>query len=168
MSRISKVKLFSKYLDLFQNIPFPVTLHEDAHHDFSKQSKGIHPELQEEFITPYIGQNDDEYTEYVPCFKLKTEKNFIALVLWRAALLEYEYYVVTYDNKGALIHHQVIGGIKSNSGHIITRIAMIDDDSNIHMVEGAMNDKADKNYDPLNTRGFTFDITSDGYISLEH
>ena len=168
MSRISNVKLFTKYLDLFQTIPFPATLHKDAHHDFSNQNKGIHPELIDKFITPYIGQNDDEFTEYVPCFKLKTEKNFIGLVIWRAALLEYEYYVLTYDNKGALIHHQIIAGMKSDGENIITRIAMIDDDSNIHMVEGAMNDEADLDYDPLNTRGFTFDITSDGYISLEH
>lgn len=168
MGRISSVKLFSKYIDLYQTIPFPVTLHKDAHHDFSKQDKGIRPEFLEAYVTPYIGQNDDEFTEYVPCFQLKSEKNYIAVVLWRAALLEYEYYVMTYNNAGDLIHHQVIAGMKSDGEHIITRIAIIDDDTHFHMVEGAMNDKNETDYDPANTREYTFELTPDGYISLEH
>lgn len=168
MGRISKVKLFTKYIDLFQTISFPVTLHKDAHHDFSKQSQGIRSELLDEYVIPYIGQQDDEYTEYVPCFQLRAEKEFIAIVLWRAALLEYEYYVMTYNNAGDLIHQQVIAGMKSDGQNIITRIAIIDDDSNIHMVEGAKNNANEQDYDPTNTREFTFELTPDGHISLEH
>lgn len=165
---MSNVKIFSKFIDLFQGIPFPVTLHRDAHHDFSKRDKGIRPDLLETFVIPYIGQQDDEYTEYVPCFQLKAEKNFIAIVLWRAALLEYEYYVMTYNNAGDLIHQQVIAGMKSDGENIITRIAMIDNDSVIHMVEGITGNENVQDYDPSITREFTFEITPDGYISLEH
>ena len=165
---MSNVKLFSKYIELFQQIEFPVTLHQDAHHDFSNRDKGIRSELLEAFVTPYIGQNDDEFTEYVPCFQLKAEKNFIAIVLWRAALMNYEYYVLTYRGTGDLIHHQVIAGMRSDGENIITRIAMIDNDSVIHMVEGKNNEGNESRYDPADTREFTFEITSDGYISLEH
>lgn len=165
---MSNVKVFSKFIDLFQTIPFPVNLHQDAHHDFSKQDKGIKPELLNAFVIPHIGQHDDELTEYVPCFRLKAQKNFIAIVLWRAALLEYEYYVMTYNNAGDLIHHQVIAGMKSDGENIITRIAMIDNESVIHMVEGIVENENALDYDPSITREFTFEITPDGYISLEH
>ncbi len=168
MGRISSVKLFSKYIDLFPTMSFPVTLHLDAHHDFSKQDKGIRQELLDEYVIPYIGENDDEFTEYIPCFQLKADTNFIGVVLWRAALLEYEYYIMTYNNAGDLIHQQVIAGMKSDGENIITRIAIIDDDSIIHMVEGLMNEEKEQDYDPLKTREFTFELTSDGYISLEH
>lgn len=168
MGQISNVKLFSKFIDLFPNTSFPITLHKDAHHDFSKQDKSIRRELLEEYVVPYIGETDDEYTEYVPCFQLRAEKNFIAIVLWRAGLLQYEYYVMTYDNTGKLIHHQVIGGIKSDGKSVITRIAIIDDETNIHMVEGAASGNKVDDYDPTTTREFNFEITPDGYISLEH
>lgn len=165
---MSNVKKFSKFIDLFQAIPFPVTLHQDAHHDFSNQDKGIRPEFLDEYVVPYIGQTDDEFTEYVPCFQLKAEKNFIAIVLWKAALLEYAYYVMTYNNAGDLIHHQIIAGMKSDGKNVITRIAMIDNDSVIHMVEGVTGNVNTQDYDPSVTRDFTFEITPDGYISLEH
>ncbi len=164
----SNNKAFLKFLDLFQTIPFPVTLHQDAHHDFSNQDKGIKQELLDAYVIPHIGQKDDELTEYVPCFRIKAEKNFVAVVLWRAALLEYEYYVMTFDNRGDLIHSQVIAGMKSDGENILTRIAMIDNDSVIHMVEGIVENENALNYDPSITREFTFEITPDGYISLEH
>ncbi|WP_236974591.1 hypothetical protein [Membranihabitans maritimus] len=167
MANPSKAKKFNTYLQLFNPIEFPFTLHSDAHHDFSKSNKSIHPDLIKDYITPYIGKNEDEYTEYIPCFLLDEQKNYIAVVVWKAGLKEYEYYVLTYNNAGDVIHHQVIGGMKSDGEKVISRIAIIDDEKSIHMVEGELKDQ-ETDYDPLKTKEYSFVLNEEGYLSLEH
>lgn len=166
-SNPSKVKQFRSFIQLFDSIDFPYTLHSEAHHEFSTQNKSIHPELIQAYITPFIGQKDDEFTEYIPCFLLDQQKNYIAIVVWRASLLEYTYFVLTYNNAGDLIHKQVIGGMKSNGQKVLTRMAMIDDEKNIHMVEGELNDNH-QDYDATQTKEYTFFLNEDGILELEH
>lgn len=167
MAQPTQVKKFSLYLKLFKSIELPFTLHSEAHHDFSSQNKSIHPELLTEYILPYIGKDDDEFTEYIPCFMLDQQKNYIALVVWKAGLLEYGYYVLTYNNAGDLIHKQVIGGMKSDGQRVLSRIAMIDDEKNIHMVEGELKEDQ-KDYNPQKTKEYTFSLNEKGFLELEH
>src|SRR5699024_316405 len=124
-------------------------------------------EFLEQYIYPFLVKEDDEFTEYVPCFVLKEEKNFIAVVFWRAGLMEYEYYLITYNNAGDSIDHQVIAGMKSDGVQVIIRIAMIDDDSSVHMVEGMAHEMDAFDYDPNKTRKYSFEITQDGHIMME-
>lgn len=167
MSNPSQAKQFSTYLQLFQPIELPFTLHSDAHLDFSRKNKSIHPDLIGMYITPFIGQNENEYTEYVPCFLLSQQKNYIAVVIWKAGLMEYEYYVLTYNNAGDVIHNQIIGGMKSDGEKVISRIAMIDDEKTIHMVEGELKDH-ETDYNPQKTKEYSFTLDDEGYLSLEH
>src|SRR5690625_5381066 len=84
MKSISSTKLFTQYIKLFPEVSFPLTLHQDAHHDFSIQNQGIRKEYLDQYVHPFIEKRDDEFTEFIPCFVLKEEKHFIAVVLWRA------------------------------------------------------------------------------------
>lgn len=167
MKSISNTKLFTQYIKLFPEIPFPLTLHQDAHHDFSIQNQSIRQEYLNQYVHPFIEKQDDEFTEFIPCFVLREEKHFIAVVLWRAGLMEYEYFLITYNNAGDSIDHQVIAGMKSDGERVIIRIAMIDDDSSIHMVEGTADELQLFDYDPQKTRKYSFEFTHDGHIILE-
>lgn len=168
MKSISSVKLFAQYINLFPEVPFPLTLHRDAHHDFSRQNQSIRREYLERYIFPFLEKEDDEYTEYIPCFVLKEEKNFIAVVFWRAGLMEYEYYLITYNNAGDSIDHQVIAGMKSDGARVLIRIAMIDEDSSVHMVEGVALESDVFDYDPQKTKKYSFEITQDGHIMTDY
>ena len=76
----------------------PVTLGEDTHHVFSTENEPLSDAMIAQFIHPTEPVvSDDEFTEYVPCFAIDDTEQFIALVWWKATLLNYEYGLATFN-----------------------------------------------------------------------
>lgn len=156
---------FFDFVAKFPPVPMPVTLGEDTHHVFSTENEQLPLEMVEQFILPLDPDPHagDEFTEYVPCFALEGTESFIALVWWKASLLNYEYVLCTFTDKGELISRQVIGFTKVEGEIIHRAVATIDEDWVIFIAEG----RADAKFDRMSESGmrtYDLEIMSNGEI----
>lgn len=152
---------FNEFLEKFPVIDLPVSLTNESHFEFSKHNDILPASFVEQWILP----NDnviDEFTEFIPCFRLPGNENFQAVVYWKAGLLSYEYYLVTYNKNGELIARQLIAGLKSNTETVLQRLAVIDEELIISIVEG--NSQTQNSYNPENTKTYHMEILPSGDI----
>lgn len=142
----------------------PATLGEDTHHVFSTENEPLSDELIVQFIHPTEARvNDDPFTEYVPCFAIDNTKEFIALVWWKAELLNYEYVLATFTSKGELIDSQVIAQTKVEGERVYRAVASISAELEIVVAEGFSSDAAD-HFDPESSRTRELEILPTGEI----
>jgi len=132
MSKFAKD--FKQFISYFPKVERPLTLSTSVNHVFSKKNKPLPEHLINQFILPY--ENIDEYTEFVPCLILESTDEYLAIIYWKASLMQYEYILVTYNKFGNLIARKVIAGRKSDGKTILERVTSIDEDGTIHVVEG--------------------------------
>jgi len=152
---------FSEFLSFFPEVDLPITLSEETIEVFSRNNKV----LPLEGIAEYIGQwedIDDDTTEYIPCIQLPHQDDYIGIIYWRGAILQYDYYLVTLDKKGQLISRKSIASTKID-GEIIKRsVASIDNDLIINIVAGATQSELD--YDPDQSQAFSMEVMPTGDI----
>lgn len=153
---------FIDFVSKFPPVTLPVTLGEDTHLTFSTENEPLSAALIEQFILPHDTVQPDEYTEYVPCFAIDIDEPYIALVWWKASLLMYEYFLVTYTEKGELIQQKVIAGTQVEGAQINRKVATIGDDMVIVIVEGSAS--GDDSFDPGSSRTIRFEVTPDGRV----
>lgn len=155
---------FADFVAKFPPVPMPVTLGEETHHVFITENKPLPEEMIAQFILPHDPYSPDEFTEYVPCFAIDDTERFIALVWWKAALLNYEYVLATFTDKGELISRHVIAFTRVlDDGRMHRGVATIDEDWVIFMAEGESLDKAD-HFDPTTSRTHDVEILANGTI----
>ena len=162
MSINNKVS-FKSFLKKFPEIDLPITLSIDTHFTFSKNNKQLHPLELEQFITLMEGPIEDEFTEIIPCFALKDTKDFHAIVYWKAALLDYQYILATFNKRGVPIARKVIAGTFSDGVNIAQSVATIDSDWTINIVTGASGLKEE--YDATTSTAIEVDLLADGNIT---
>lgn len=157
---------FVDFLAKFPQVAMPVTLGEETHHVFSLENEPIPEGMIEAFIWPTDPNHtqDDEFTEYVPCFAIAGTDDFAALVWWKAALLQYEYVLCTFSLKGDLIDRKVIAFTRIQEDKKIHRaVATIDEDWVIFIAEG-VSQSADDAFDPTSSKTYDVEIMSNGEI----
>ena len=154
---------FEEYLAKYPEINMPVTLGEDTHHTFGVENEPFTEEFLEHFILPLTTEQPDEFTEYMPCFRIADTEGFLALVYWKAALLTYEYTLVTYSPKWELIAHKVIAQTRVEGQKIIRTVATIDDELIIFIAEGAATGE-EVDFDPTTTKTYNMEILMNGEI----
>ncbi len=155
---------FKEFLKVFPKIDLPLTLTEESQIEFSRHNLPIREELTHDFIIAH-DKSLDEFTEYVPCFRLKNTEKFHAIVFWKAALMNYEYVLVTFTDKGELISKRIIAGTKSMEGSLVRSVATIDEDWVVHVVGGVADNK-DQKFEASNSQSFTFEILANGQIIM--
>lgn len=160
---MNKEVSFSNFVERFPEIDLPITLSEEMHMTFSSEN----PPLQSEMIAQHIMRAEekeaDEFTEFIPCFRLKDTHEFVALVYWRADLMNYQYIMATYDSKGKVLDRQVLGGTHADGNAITQSVATIDADWSIHIVTGQSKTR-DKVYEAESSRAFELELLSEGQI----
>ncbi len=162
-NRVKKVS-FATYLKKFPPVELPVTLGNDTHIEFSRANPPLDPLEIEDYILP-LEKDVDEFTEFIPCFCIPDTNDFIAIVYWKAGLMDYQYRIVTYDKRGDLLSNEVIGGVFSNGQMIAQSMATIDPSWTIHIVSGQ--GKANSTiYDPLESTSKELEIFKDGVIGV--
>ena len=155
---------FADFVAKFPPIPMPVTLGEDTHHAFSLENEPFPDSMVVQFIHPVDRiAADDEFTEYVPCFAINDTERFIALVWWKATLLNYEYVLATFTGKGEPIDRRVIAHTRVHDGKVHRAVATIDEDWVIYIAEGE-SAGADDRFDPTTSRTYDVEIMADGTI----
>jgi hypothetical protein len=154
---------FGDFISKFPALPMPVTLGEETHHVFSKENKPLPPEMIEQFIHPTNPDvADDEFTEYMPCFAIDDTAGFVALVWWKAELLNYEYILATFSLKGELIDRRVIAFTRVKNGAVHRAVATINDEWEVFVAEGHSTDG--NQFDPSSSRMYDVEIMLDGTI----
>lgn len=141
----------------------PITLGEDTHHIFGAENEPLSDALIQQFILPHEQAEMDEFTEYVPCFGIDDTEKFIALVWWRAELMNYEYVLATFTPQGQLISRQVIAGTQVHEGKVRRAVAMINEEYEITIAEGDSAD-GDQLFDPTSSKTRFMEIMVSGEI----
>ena len=155
---------FSDFVKKFPRVDLPVTLTEDTQMIFSKKNNPLPKQMIEEFIIPIEDDMVDEFTEYVPCFRISKTKNFHAIIYWKAGLMTYQYLLATFDKKGNLIEKKVIAGTEVKKDALKRTIATIKEDWTIPVVEGVAPANDDQRYDPATSLASTLQLLPDGTI----
>ena len=155
-------KELESLISFFPELEPPITVSEEVIVSFSAKNKPIPQVLIDEFFVRW--EQLDEFSELVPCFSLKTSRDFSAIVYWKGALMAYEYILITIDPQGNSISKRVIAGTLSNGQTIKKSVATIDEDLCIYSMVGEAL-ATDISYEPAHSKAFKFEILPDGQIS---
>ncbi|MCB0568957.1 MAG: hypothetical protein KDC66_04305 [Phaeodactylibacter sp.] len=155
---------FAHFLGKFPEVELPVTLGEESHHAFSQENEPMPPMMIEQFILPVEQAPADDYTEFVPCMKVPKTGDFHAIIYWRAGLLNYQYTLATFTNKGEWIDKRVIAGTFSDGETLTTSVATIDEDWMIYIVSGNAGGNGTA-YDASSSTAYKLELLPDGKIA---
>lgn len=157
--------IFPDFVAKFPPVTMPVTLGEDTHHAFGTENEPIPDAMIEQFILPTDpGTQLDEFTEYIPCFAIDDTDQFIALVWWKATLLNYEYSLATFTLKGELIDRKVIAKTTVEGDKVFRSVAHINEEYEITIGEG-LSDDGITFFDPTSSKTRFMEILVNGEIA---
>ena len=154
---------FGQFLEMFPLVNLPVTLGEETHRAFSRENEPLQAALIEQWIVPLEGALD-EFSEVIAGFRIPETHDFHAVVYWKAALLTYQYILVTFEKNGTVIDRRVIAGMHSDQRAITQSVATIEEDWMIYVVTGQVNTGNDQDYNPESSKAFEMELLSDGKI----
>ena len=151
--------MLKQFLAAFPKIQLPVTLTPDLIHVFSQNNDPLPQSLAENFLLP-LGEEADEFTEFVPCFSLPDTEGFHAVVYWKASLMHYSYILLTLDKNGALIDRAVLSGTFADKNALVQSVATIEEDWDIVVMSGKASVEAE--YDATSSKMTTMELLPDG------
>lgn len=157
---------FKAFVNFFPKVELPINLNEETHHTFSVENKPLPDIYINEFIEPYEKEPIDEFTEYVPCFRLPQTKEYVGVVFWRAKLLDYHYMLHTYDKKGTFIQAIHIAGTRTDGQKMAKLFCTIKDLNTIHLVAGSA-PLDDPHYEASESKAFSIDLDDQGRADIE-
>ncbi len=156
---------FQQFLDFFPEIELPMILGEEDHHFFCLLYTALPDKMIRRFILPIEACPENEFSEHIACFKIPDTKDFHAIVYWKAELMNYQYILITFDNKGTLIDKRIIAGTFSDGSVLTTSIATIETDWLIYIASGQVADT--KEYDATSSTAYTLELLKDGKIRTD-
>lgn len=162
MSQNIKIS-FAHFLKKFPELELPLILGEGAHHLFSKTNDPLSNEMILQFIQPYEKVSSDEFTEWVPCFKIPETHEFHAIVYWRAGLMDYQYVLMTYTKRGDLIDQRTIAGTFSDGKVLTQSVATLDEDWIISIASG-QTDANQSQFNASANRAYQLELLPEGRI----
>ncbi len=129
---------FSLILPYFAEAELPLTLGEETVRAISAATPPLPSQLIEAFLLPIEeAMVNDEFTEFVACFQLPPQKNYLSLIYWRADLLQYHYVLATlHPSSGELIDRRVIAGTSFDGVDLTQSSAAITPERTIYIVSG--------------------------------
>lgn len=155
MSRLDKI------LHYFPLIELPVLVSDDYLHDFESGADPFPQSFIEEVLLDWE-KDADEFTEFIPCFRIPGEEKFDAVVYWKGGLLKYDFIMVTLDKKGNLINKKSIASTIIKDNMIKKSVASIEPDLIINIIAGQSKDSED--YDGTLSKSFSMEILPSGEI----
>ena len=135
MAKQTKRACFTTLTSKFPKAKLPIELTPDAVREFEKKKKPLSVDSISQFLLEE-GEAIDEFTEFIPCFRLPDTKEFHGLVYWQAGLMEYHYWLATFDKKGNFIEKKRIAGTISGESTFKVAVATITSSWKIEVKEG--------------------------------
>ncbi len=155
MSKLEKI------LHYFPETELPVLISEDHLSEFESNSDPFPQVFIDEVLLDWE-KEADEFTEFIPCFRLPKEEKFNAIVYWKGALLKYDFVLVTLDKNGELINKKSISSTIINDNVIKKSVASIEPDLIINIIAGQTLDGDE--YDASVSKAFAMEILPTGEI----
>ncbi len=155
MSKLDKI------LHYFPETELPVLISEDHLSEFEINSDPFPQVFIDEVLLEWE-KDADEFTEFIPCFRLPKEEKFNAVVYWKGALLRYDFVMVTLDKNGELINKKSIASTIVHDNVIKKSVASIEPDLIINIIAGQTLDGEE--YDASMSKAFAMEILPTGEI----
>lgn len=156
-----------RFLEYFPEIKPPIIISSEEVIIYSRENKPLDGQIVNDVFLPLHKDADDEFTEFIPCFKLNSEDAYEILVYYKADLLKNEYHLMVVSEKGEVIDTKAIAGTFLKEKELISYVASIDEDNLIQVVIGSDDGSRDY-YDPLNSQTVAYEIAPDGKIILSN
>lgn len=158
--------LFGDFLSYFPQVELPVSITLDSHRTFDQVNDLLPFDLATQFIIQEDELAEEEFTEFLPCFKLPefTNREFISLVYWKGALLRHDFILATYTKTGIPISRQVIAGTSSDGKNLYQKVAAINTDGDVDVIlSHQIVDQ--RTFDASNTKEIYYELLPNGYIN---
>lgn len=150
-----------RILFYFPETELPVMVSEDYLADFEAAASPFPQAFIDEVMIAWE-KEQDEFTEYMPCFRLPPQEKYIALVYWKAALLSYDFVLITLSKRGELISRKVIASTIVRDNRISKSVASIDPDMIISIMAGQSD--ADSDYEAATSKAYSMEILPTGEV----
>lgn len=155
MSKLDKI------LHYFPETELPIIVSEDYLSDYETNADPFPQVFIDEVLLEWE-KDADEFTEFIPCFRLPKEEKFNTVVFWKGALLRYDFIMVTLDKNGELINKKSIASTIVNDNVIKKSVASIEPDLIINIIAGQTLDGEE--YDASMSKAFAMEILPTGEI----
>lgn len=155
--------VIEQLLEYFPEVELPVSLTEETVVTFSNSNIPLPGGLIAQTISTWE-TGDEEFVEYIPCFKIDGREHFVGIVYWKGELLTYEYILVTFDKQGKMIQRKPISSVHADGSTVKKSVAQIDEDLIIHIMAGESSDEM--RYDPSRSQAFNMEIMPTGEIEF--
>jgi hypothetical protein len=155
MSKLERI------LHYFPETSLPVLVSEDHLSEYEAESDPFPQAFIDEILLDWE-KEADEFTEFIPCFKLPKEEKFSAVVYWKGGLLRYDFILVTLDKNGEMISKKSIANTIVNDLIIRKSVASIEPDLIINIIAGQTLDGEE--YDASMSKAFAMEILPSGEI----
>lgn len=157
-----KLVSFKDFTAYFPEIELPVILTKDSASEFSRYNKPFNNNVIEEYFVKW-DKEIDEYSEFLPCFKIPETGEFTAFVYYKASLLKYGFYIITFDKNNDLLSIRPLNSIEIKAEKIENSAVIIDEDWLIRVVAGEQELHVE-DYDANESRMSTMEILPTGDI----
>lgn len=154
-------KTIDQILHYFPLTELPVLVSEDHLPEYEAESDPFPQSFIEQYLYLWEGIAD-EFTEFVPCFRLPSEEKFESVVYWKGGLLRYDFILVTLDKNGNLINKKSIASTIVQDNIIKKSVASIEPDLIINIIAGQSLDGEE--YDASISKSFAMEILPSGEI----
>lgn len=155
MSKIERI------LHYFPVVELPVIISEDHLSDYENANDTLPQAFIDEIMVEWEKEMD-EFTEFIPCFRLPGEEKFESLVYWKGSLLRYDFILITLDKSGNLINRKSIANTVIDDKIIKKSVASIEPDLIINIIAGQTYDGEE--YDASFSKAFSMEILPTGEI----
>ena len=141
----------------------PQTVSEENLTYYSSENFVLPPDLIRQFLLQSEEEIDEEYTEFIPCFRLKDTRDWFAIIYWKAELLNYSFILAIYDKNGILKNRRILAGTVSDGTSVVKSIATIDEDWIVQAIIGKQS-HGQELYDTSSSTVASFELMPDGTI----
>jgi hypothetical protein len=156
---------FEAFIAAFPPVTLPLMLTEESIHHFNKENKPFPALMVDQYLAPLEGLKEmDEFTEFIPCFTIEDTADFIAVVYYKAELLNHQYVLATFTKKAEVIDKRVIAGTFSDNQTLITSVATINEDWEVIIVSGRQPANEPYRFDPSKSTTQQLEILPVGKI----
>jgi hypothetical protein len=155
MSKLERI------LHYFPATELPVLISDDHLCDFEAGSDPFPQSFIDEILLEWE-KEADEFTEFIPCFKLPSEEKFDAVVYWKGSLLRYDFMLITLNKAGDVINKKSIASTIVNDNIIKKSVATIEPDLIINIIAGQTEDGAE--YDASRSKSYSMEILPSGEV----
>lgn len=155
------MKKSDQILHYFPEVSLPVIVSDEYQSEYENNNDPFPQSFIDEIILEWE-KEIDEFTEFIPCFKIPKQEKFYAVVYLKLGLLQYDFVMVTVDHNGQLISKKSIASTLVEGNTIKKSVASIETDLIINIIAGQTTGSVD--YDASLSRTFSMEIMHSGEI----